>query len=75
MKKVLSRVFADTLISGKSLFTLCLICSAWIAESGTYGQGRPDTFEPSRLTGGRRKPRGQNANHKDKQPQQIAEYV
>lgn len=46
MKKVLSRVFADTLISGKSLFTLCLICSAWMFVSCSNDDNDTPTPEP-----------------------------
>ena len=46
MKKVLSRVFDATLISGKSLFTLCLICSAWMFVSCSNDDNDTPTPEP-----------------------------
>lgn len=46
MKKVLSRVFAGTLISSKSLFALCLICSTWMFVSCSNDDDVTPTPEP-----------------------------
>ncbi len=51
MKKVLSRGFAATLIGGKSLFTLCLICSAWLfiaCSNDDNDTPKPESFDASK---------------------------